>query len=513
VTNAVGSRRRRPARRAQILPDGVDDTEKYVYAWRSLPYLGVILFVAFLSATASQVWFEVHDHIWLLCLYTLLAVVYYGCSAPFSFTGRSTDMRAHIRKVQAWYPRRYPDVDIYLPICGEPVDVLRNTWTGVFELVHAYPGVAVPIVLDDGDDPEAARLAASFGFTYWVRPNRGEHKKSGNMRFAFRYTRGEFFVVLDADFRPRHDLLAETLPYFDDPDLAIVQTPQYFRTHPEQTWVERAAGAIQEVFYRSIQVSRNRLGASICVGTCAVYRREPLEPHGGPTLIAYAEDVHTGLDVRRDGWSLIYVPIVLCVGMCPDSVDAFIRQQYRWCTGSTSTVLTRRLWTVPMSIPARLTYISGFCYYLFTALLIFVVPAISIGLLLFFSNNIEPSNYELLAPALIVGMLLYPLWHHSDYQLRSILPLSIARGWAHTLAISDYLRGRTMGWEPSGARVSPIRRYWLGVWIWNGGTAVLWLLLFAYRTIETGSARFLLLGIAGAINLAVVARAAMPGRG
>ena len=72
---------------------------------------------------------------------------------------------------------------------------------------------------------------------------------------------------------------------------------------PAQNWVENAAGAIQEVFYRSIQVARDRFGAAICVGTSAVYRRAALEAEGGPTLIPYAEDVHTGLDVRRAGWS------------------------------------------------------------------------------------------------------------------------------------------------------------------------------------------------------------------
>jgi cellulose synthase (UDP-forming) len=509
LTTATAPRRGRH-RQVLVIPEPPDDNEKYLYAWRSLPYLAVILLIAFLSSTASQVWFEIHDGTWPLGAFTMLGIIYYGCSAPFSFTGRSTNMAAHAEKVMGWRPRWYPDVDIYLPICGEPIDVLRNTWTGVFELVHAYPGIARPFVLDDGDNPEAGRLAASFGFTYRVRPDRGQLKKSGNLRYAFAHTRSEFFVVLDADFRPRPDFLAETLPYFDDPRVAIVQTPQYFRSNSAQTWVERAAGAIQEVFYRSIQVSRNRLGASICVGTCAVYRRISLARHGGPTLIPYAEDVHTGLDVRRDGWSLVYVPVVLCVGLCPATLDAFIRQQYRWCTGSTSTVLTRRLWTVPMSIPARLTYISGFCYYLFTALIVFVVPIISIVLLLFFARNIEPRNYEILAPALVVGMLLYPLWHYSTYQLRDTLPLSVARGWAHALAIWDYSRGRTMGWEPSGARVSAIRRYWIGVRVWNGGTAIIWLLLFVWRTTEFASGRFALLGLFGLINLAVVVRAAVP---
>src|SRR5262249_27198390 len=155
-----------------------------------------------------------------------------------------------------------------LPICGEDLEILGNTWRAVAKLIRAYPGRAIAYVLDDGADPAARQLASQMGFTYVIRPDRGHYRKAGNLRYAFRHTSGKFFLILDADFPPRADLFAELLPYFDDPDIAIVQSPQYFRTTDEQTWVERAGSAIQEVFYRSIQVSRDRYGAAICVGTC-----------------------------------------------------------------------------------------------------------------------------------------------------------------------------------------------------------------------------------------------------
>jgi cellulose synthase (UDP-forming) len=506
----------RPAgrhRQAMIAPRPPDDAEKYCYNWRSLPYLAAILLIAFLSAMSSQVWFEIHAGAWPLCPFTVLGMCAFAFSMPLCFTGRGHDMEAHVLRVLAWQPAERPDVDIYLPICGEPIQVLRNTWIGVFEMVQAYAGTARPYVLDDAADPDAALLAADFGFTYWVRPHRGEHKKSGNLRYAFARTSGEYFVILDADFRPRADFLAETLPYMDDANVAIVQTPQYFRSDPRQTWVERSAGAIQEVFYRSIQTSRDRLGASICVGSCAVYRRIALEPQGGTTLIDYAEDVHTGLDVRRAGWSLRYVPIVLCTGICPASLDAFIRQQYRWCTGSLSTILTGRLWSVPMTRRARLTYVSGFCYYLFTGVSVLVIPIIPIGILALAAGSVEPRNFVLLLPAVVIGMFLYPIWHHSEYELAGILPLSLARGWAHALAIWDYARGKTMVWQASGSRVSSPHRFWICLRAWNGSTAVLWLALFCWRTAQYASPRFAILGCFALINLAVVGRVAFRGRG
>ena len=113
-------------------------------------------------------------------------------------------------------------------------------------------------------------------------PDRGWMKKAGNLRYAFGQTSGEFILILDADFAPRADLPAELLPYlFADPSLGIVQSPQFFHTDGPMSWMQRGAGAVQELFYRLVQVSRDRHEGAICVGSCAIYRRTALAVNGG----------------------------------------------------------------------------------------------------------------------------------------------------------------------------------------------------------------------------------------
>ena len=499
-----------------VLPIPPDDVEKYAYIDRALPYLSAWLVAGFFFLVASQVITEYRIGAAIaLAPFTALYAVYQLMSLPINFTGRAFNFSAHRSKVVNWRPCRYPDVDIYLPICGEAPEILYNTWKSVVELIGAYPGCAIAYVLDDGADEAARRMAAQLGFAYIVRSNRGWYRKSGNLRNAFGQTSGEFFLILDADFTPRSDLLAELLPYFDDPHVGIVQSPQYFRTTPEQTWVERAGSAIQEVFYRSIQVSRDRYGAAICVGTCAIYRRAALEPFGGPHLIDYAEDVHTGLDVHKAGQSLIYVPVNLSAGTSPDNVHAFVHQQVRWCTGNVFTVILGRLWAVKMSPLARLSHISGFFYYISSALSVFSVPAFPVVLLLFAPDTIRLSNLLLFGPSLWVGLVMYPNWHLSDYRLRDVLPLTIIRGWAHVLAIWDYVRGRTLDWQPSGAKANRVQRLWWSLIIWNGGIAVAWLGLTAYRINQTHSYEYLITVVTGLVNAAVTVRViyAMSARG
>ena len=249
----------RPAEPTSLtLPQPPDDVEKYAYLQRNLPYLTTILAISATCLIVSQLRFETQDPaLWPFMIFTGSYALYQVVCLPVNFTGRGFDRAAHQARVQAWSPPAYPDVDIYLPICGEPIEVLRTAWIAVGGLLAAYPGPIQAFVLDDGPSDEARELAGSLGLSYIRRPGQRVHKKSGNLRYAFARTTSEYIIIFDADFAPRPDFLAETLPYMDDPSLAIVQTPQFFRERPGQSWLENAAGSVQEVFYRSIQVARD----------------------------------------------------------------------------------------------------------------------------------------------------------------------------------------------------------------------------------------------------------------
>ncbi len=494
-----------------VTPEPPDDEEKASYAWRSLPFLTAALCVSAACIVIAQAWMEVRFVIALpFAFYTLTYLIYQAVSIPVNFAGTNFDLDAHERRVRRWWPYRYPSVDILLPICGEPLEVLHNTWTGVFELIQAYPGDARAYILDDGDSYEALAMSVSFGFSY-LRRSQHFHKKSGNLNYGLRHTCGEHVVIFDADFRPRADFLAETLPYLDNPRIGIVQTPQYFRQDERQSWVEHAAGATLEVFYRAVQVSRDRFGSALCVGSNAVYRREALEAAGGFTEIPYAEDSHTGLDVRYHGYQLRYLPVPLAAGICPAQMDAFMRQQYRWCCGATSLIWTRHMWRVAMPVKSRLPYIAGWMWNFTTALRTVILPLIPITLLVFLPGEIQLRNAILLVPAVVVSAVLYPLWHNSRWS-PGIWPLALAVGWAQALALWDYARGRVMSWKATRGPGDATRRFRKAVLVWNGSLALAWLGLALYRIGQDHSVRFAVVAVFGLINLIVVARVVFPGK-
>ncbi|HEU5388122.1 MAG TPA: glycosyltransferase, partial [Streptosporangiaceae bacterium] len=216
-------------RPGHVLPAPPRDDEKYQYVRRKAWVLVVFAVASTPLLLFSQVRLMT-QHPWFLLAspFVLLGALFLALPLFTDGLSRDFDLAAHQRLVRSWRPRAYPSVDVFLPVAGEPAAVLANTWKHVAAMSHHYPGVVTPYVLDDARNPELKRMAEAFGFVYATRLNRGWFSKSGNLWFGFQVSYGDYILLLDADFAPRHDLLDETLPYMDAyPDTGIVQTPQF----------------------------------------------------------------------------------------------------------------------------------------------------------------------------------------------------------------------------------------------------------------------------------------------
>jgi cellulose synthase/poly-beta-1,6-N-acetylglucosamine synthase-like glycosyltransferase len=405
----------------------------------------------------------------------VLTMAYLGLSYLVGFLGRDFDYNSHmrliLRPIDAGGWDRLPTVDVFLPCAGEPLEVLRNTYRAVLALNYPHDKIFVH-VLDDSTDGAAEHLARVHGFAYIRRPDPGVLKKAGNLRHAFKITRGELILILDADFCPSVNFLVETVPHFQaDPKLGILQTPQFFRVLPEQTWVERGASQVQELFYRLIQVSRDRFGGAVCVGTNAVYRRTALEPHG-TAAIAYSEDLHTGIEVLERGWGVKYIPVNLACGISPDALPAFFNQQYRWCMGSFTLFLTKRFWTSPITGAQRLCYLTGMLYYMGTGVGAAVAGIPSLVMVWAFPERLHAWNFAFAIPSLLFGTLFMSAWSKSPWGFYT-QRARIVQGYSHLFAMIDKLTGNLMPWQATGASSSR-QRFEKFVGLFIAQHAVIW---------------------------------------
>jgi cellulose synthase (UDP-forming) len=492
------------------LPEPPRDDEKYSYVRRNAWILTLFSVTSFPLLIFSQVRLMLEYHwFWVYSPCVVLAILFLTLPLVTDGLSRGFDFPAHKKLVESWNPPRYPSVDVFLPVCGEPHDVLRNTWKYVAIMRDYYPGTVTPYILDDSHDPALKAMAREFDFAYATRPNRGWFKKSGNLWFGYQVSYGEYILLLDADFAPRHDFLNEALPYMEAfPDTGIVQTPQFFRIRDDQTWIERGAGAVQELFYRSIQTARSRKGGSICVGSCALYRRAALSDNLGMTLAEHSEDVLTGFDLNSIGWRLRYLPVVLSTGNCPDNVLAFLNQQYRWCSGTVGLLFGKRFWGAKLPLYSRLCYISGMIYYIYTALFTFVVPALTIAILLFLPHVLLLKNMIFMVPVVLYAAVIIPSWHYVPYRLES-WSVRVIAGWAHVFAYWDAIRGKRLGWKPSGGdkkKQDGRRRFWACFWIWTVGSTLAWTGLALWRMLTMNPYNFIVLFALGLVELVIAVR-------
>lgn len=230
-------------------------------------------------------------------------------------------------------PKPDVTVDVFVPTYNESVELVRETLLAAVSMDHAHQ----TWLLDDGHRPQMQALANELGCRYLARLS-NRYAKAGNLNHALAHSDGQLVVVFDADHAPRRDFLTKTLGYFDDPQVAFVQTPQDYynldsyqhrqRGRSREIWTEQA------LFFRVIQRGKDCWNAAFFCGSCAVVRRSALERIGGFATGTVTEDLHTSIRLHCAGFRSIYHAEPLAFGLAPASVGPFITQRVRWGQGA-----------------------------------------------------------------------------------------------------------------------------------------------------------------------------------
>jgi cellulose synthase (UDP-forming) len=318
---------------------------------------------------------------------------------PFPDRRHEADARWRQWQQSSWRP----SVDILVPTRGEPLAVLERSLVGC--CAQTYPRTTV-WVLDDSGRPEVRQLASSLGCRYLHRPER-HGAKAGNLNHGLRHGRGELVAVFDADFIPQRHFLERCIGFLQEPDVALVQTPQTFinadpvmRNLRMEPWLL----SDEESFYRWIEPVRDGWGAVVCAGTAFLVRREALNSVGGFVEQAISEDFVTGIALRRQGWRLRYLQEKLSAGLAAESMADFVRQRQRWAAGTLQSLRMKEgpLGGTGLSAGQRLAYLEGVVHW-FNNLprLVLLLMPLSYGLL-----GVVPIR---LTPEAAIAFLL-PLW-------------------------------------------------------------------------------------------------------
>src|SRR2546428_3198482 len=235
-------------------------------------------------------------------------------------------------------PANWPKVTIQLPIYNERY-VVERLVEAISRLDYP-PGLLEVQVLDDSTDEtqEVARgcvaryRALGLQIRYLHRTHR-EGYKAGALAEGLNSASGEVIATFDGDFQPGPDFLRLTLPYFSDPNLAMVQT--------RWTYLNRDYSALTEV--ESILLdghfvvehgARARSGRFFNFnGTAGVWRRKAIDDAGGWQHDTLTEDTDLSYRSQLKGWKFLYLPQIECASELPVDMNGFKAQQARWAKG------------------------------------------------------------------------------------------------------------------------------------------------------------------------------------
>ncbi|MBI2601343.1 glycosyltransferase [Candidatus Daviesbacteria bacterium] len=258
-----------------------------------------------------------------------------------------------------------PKVDIYITVAGEQVEVVKKTVLAAKDLKYDKFSI---YILNDGfiakkdNWKQIENLASDLG-VFCITRKSGSGAKAGNINNALKNTKGEIVVILDADMMVHEDFLEKTIPYFGDPKVGFVQTPQYYKNYNKNI-IAKTAWEQQEFFFGPIMEGKGRQNSAIISGTNVAIRRKALDEAGGMCEDNIAEDFLTSLFIYQKGWKAFYTKEVLAEGLAPQDLLSYYKQQHRWARGSLEVLFAHNpLFKKRLSWRQKIQYLSSAAYY------------------------------------------------------------------------------------------------------------------------------------------------------
>jgi cellulose synthase/poly-beta-1,6-N-acetylglucosamine synthase-like glycosyltransferase len=282
-----------------------------------------------------------------------------------------------------------PVVTVQLPLYNE-VYVVERLLDAVMEL--DYPRELLEVqVLDDSDDEtrEVARAAVDLyrrrGYdVLYLRRDHRKGYKAGALQAGLDRARGEFLLILDADFVPPPDLIRRCIPHFSGADVGLVQA-RWDHLNRNFSLLTRIQAIFLDGHFVIEHTARNRSGRFFNFnGTAGIWRRRCLEEAGGWQSDTLTEDLDVSYRAQLAGWRFVYLKDVAVPAEVPVDMNGFKTQQHRWTKGSIQTgrkllpEILRSAFPWKVKVEAFFHLTNNFSHLLVVLLALLIVPAIVI---------------------------------------------------------------------------------------------------------------------------------------
>ena len=255
-----------------------------------------------------------------------------------------------------------PVVTIQLPMFNER-NVAERLINAVIRIDYPKDKLEIQVLDDSTDDTRsiASRLveihkARGFDIHYIHRTDRTGYK-AGALDEGMKIARGEFLFIFDADFVPEPDILKNTIHYFTDESVALVQT-RWTHINQDYSILTKVQALMLDGHFTVEHLARFRTGRFFNFnGTAGVWRKQAIIDGGGWQHDTVTEDLDLSFRVQMTKkWRLVYLHEIGTPAELPEDINGFKTQQFRWAKGSIQ-VARKLLWRVlraPLPFKVRL---------------------------------------------------------------------------------------------------------------------------------------------------------------
>jgi len=314
-------------------------------------------------------------------------------------SARKKDKEAD-KKFDLSNPDEVPFVTIQLPVYNE-MYVMERLLDNIAEI--DYPKDKLEIqVLDDSTDEtvqstyEHIQKIKQTGLDIQhIRRTDRSGFKAGALKEGLKIAKGEYIAIFDADFLPKKNWLKNTIPYFKDEEIGVVQT-RWGHINRNYSILTRIQAFALDAHFTLEQVGRNSKGHFINFnGTAGIWRKTCILDAGNWEGDTLTEDLDLSYRAQLKNWKFKYLEDVETPAELPVVISAARSQQFRWNKGGAEN-FRKMLWRVIKSnnISTK-TKVHGLLHLLNSTMFlsIFTVAILSIPML--YIKN-EYLFYELL---------------------------------------------------------------------------------------------------------------------
>ncbi len=351
----------------------------------------------------------------------------------------------------------WPHVTVQLPVFNERY-VVERLIDSVCRLDYPRDRMEVQVLDDSTDDTTALAATAVQRMrergVHIVLQHRADRVgfKAGALAEGLRTAAGEFIAIFDADFVPPRGFLRDSIPYFLDERVGMLQT-RWGHLNADYSLLTRIQAIGIDGHFTVEQSSRAWGGLFLNFnGAAGVWRRRAIEEAGGWQADTLTEDLDLSYRAQLKGWKLMFAPQIVCPAEVPVTITALKSQQHRWAKGSIQTArkMLGQVLRAPLPLRVKTQAFLHLTRYLVHPLMLAVVmlsiPMLDTpllrqaqgGQLLFFGllwlSSLGPSSLYLLSQR-----VLYRNWGKSIPYLPALMCLAVGVSVNNTKAVVEGL--------------------------------------------------------------------------